>query len=257
MSDDTTLRINKYIAARLGVARRIADDMVAAGRVQINDRPAEMGSRVNPTDIVTVDGTSVAETAPERIVIILNKPVGYVCSHRAQSRLARTIYELLPDEYRSLNSVGRLDRNSSGLILLTNDGEFSHRMTHPRYHKVKIYEVTLDHLLEPLHQQMISDYGVTLEDGVSQFVVERVEEARGKRQEARGLGEENSQTTPIEDSSSNLSFETLATSPDVSLETRGSKEMVAARGQSHSQIYRITMHEGRNRQIRRTFATLD
>ena len=100
----------------------------------------------------------------------MNKPVGYVCSRRAQGGTP-TLYELLPKEYHKLKTVGRLDKDSSGLIILTNDGDFAYQMTHPKFHKEKTYEVTLNHLLEPLHQQMISDYGVMLDDGPSKFTI--------------------------------------------------------------------------------------
>ena len=108
------------------------------------------------------------------------------------------MYELLPKEYQKLKTVGRLDKDSSGLILLTNDGDFAYQMTHPKFHKEKIYEVTLDRPLEPLHQQMISDYGIMLDDGPSKFTVVRVSQAS----------------------------------------------------------YKVVLTEGRNRQIRRTFAAL-
>ncbi len=100
-----------------------------------------------------------------------------------------------------LKPVGRLDKNTSGLILLTNDGTFAHQMTHPSFHKAKVYEVMLNAPLQPLHQQMISDHGVMLDDGKRQFELTRQRD-----------GDDQSWT--------------------------------------------ITMSEGRNRQIRRTFIAL-
>jgi pseudouridine synthase len=111
--------------------------------------------------------------------VAFNKPVGYVCSRRRQGDNP-TIYELLPAEYRTLKPVGRLDKDSSGLILLSNDGDFALRMTHPRYSKVKRYDVAIDKPLEPLHQQMISDFGVDLDDGKSQLTLERISNDRTK-----------------------------------------------------------------------------
>ena len=102
--------------------------------------------------------------------LAFNKPVGYVCSRRPQGS-APTLYDLLPQKYHHLKTVGRLDKDSSGLILLTNDGDFAFQLTHPKFRKSKVYEVNLDHPLEPLHQQMISDYGVELPDGLSKFKV--------------------------------------------------------------------------------------
>jgi 23S rRNA pseudouridine2605 synthase len=109
-------------------------------------------------------------TAPvSTTTIILNKPVGFVVSRQGQG--SRTIYDLLPPEYQQLNPVGRLDKDSSGLLLLTNDGQLAQELTHPSRQKTKIYEVTLDKPLQPLHQQMISDHGTLLDDGPSRFLV--------------------------------------------------------------------------------------
>ena len=138
------IRLNKFLAERLGVSRREADDLIAAGKIFVNQKTAALGAR-----------------------------------------------------------IGRLDKDSSGLILLTNDGDFTFQMTHPKFHKEKVYQVMLDRPLEPLHQQMISDYGVMLEDGPSKFIV---------------LKNEN------------------VVSPQVG--------------------YTVLLSEGRNRQIRRTFAAL-
>lgn len=195
-----TIRLNKHLAHALGVSRREADQMIEAGRVAINGQSAALGARFIATDTVTLDGALISTTTPQSIYLLLNKPVDYVCSRRRQGDTP-TIYELLPEQYRLLKPVGRLDKDSSGVLLLTNDGDFAHRMTHPSFHKTKEYEVTLDRGLEPLHQQMISDFGVQLEDGRSQLTLARLHD--GSRQE-----------------------------------------------------WIVSMHEGRNRQIRRTFAAL-
>ena len=107
----------------------------------------------------------------------LNKPAGYVCSRKAQGEFP-TIYELLPAKYHDLKTVGRLDKDSSGLILLTNDGDFAFKMTHPSFTKTKVYEVELDHPLEPLHQQEISDFGIEIGDGVSKLGLTRLDDSR-------------------------------------------------------------------------------
>lgn len=176
MSDLETQRLNKYLALHLGVSRRQADELIEAKRVAINDAVAVIGARVQPGDAVTVDGKPVATTTPF-IYLALNKPTNYVCSRRQQGD-SPTIYSLLPAEYHALKPVGRLDRDSSGLILLTNNGDFAQRMTHPRYAKAKRYDVTLDKPLEPLHQQMIADFGVTLDDGTSQLGLEKASDDR-------------------------------------------------------------------------------
>lgn len=195
---DAPERLNKLLALSLGVSRREADELIASGDVKVNDSVVLLGARVSPTDEVTVKGKPISRST-ELIYLAFNKPVGYVCSRASQGGVP-TIYKLLPEAYHSLKTVGRLDKDSSGLLLLTNDGDFAYQMTHPKFHKVKIYEVELDRPLEPLHQQMISDYGITLDDGVSKFELERLDDTR--------------------------------------------------------LTWRITMSEGRNRQIRRTFTAL-
>ena len=167
------LRLNKFLAERLGLSRREADDVISAGKVTIDGKKAVLGARIDKTSKVCYNNKTVP-FGTEFLYIAMNKPVGYVCSRRAQGN-APTIYELLPKDYTKLKTVGRLDKDSSGLILLTNDGDFAFQMTHPKFHKEKIYEVELDRPLEPLHQQMISDFGVMLEDGPSKFTVIRID----------------------------------------------------------------------------------
>lgn len=190
-------RLNKFIAQYTEFSRRAADEVIAAGRVTINGAPVTKGRMITASDTVTVDGKEIGGSKQLQ-TIILNKPAGYVCSRNGQG--SNTIYDLLQPELQHLNSVGRLDKDSSGLLLMTNDGELANRLTHPRYQKTKIYEVTLDKPLQPLHQQMISDFGIQLEDGLSKLALEK-RDVSGKH-------------------------------------------------------LTITMHEGRNRQIRRTFSAL-
>ena len=168
---DNKIRLNKFLAERLGVSRREADDLIASGQVSVNNHPAVLGARIDKNDKVCYNN-SIVQFENDFLYLAMNKPKGYVCSRRAQGD-APTLYELLPEKYRKLKTVGRLDKDSSGLILLTNDGDFAFSMTHPKFHKEKIYKVELDRDLEPLHQQMISDFGIDLEDGKSKFAVIR------------------------------------------------------------------------------------
>ena len=176
---DNQLRLNKFLAERLGVSRREADDLIASGKVLVNDKPAVLGARIDKNDKVCYNN-KIVKFDNEFLYIAMNKPVGYVCSRRAQGD-APTLYDLLPEKYQKLKTVGRLDKDSSGLILLTNDGDFAFEMTHPKFHKEKIYKVELDRDLSPLHQQMISDYGIDLEDGKSKFTVIREEEFNDRK----------------------------------------------------------------------------
>ncbi len=174
---DNEVRLNKYLATNYGVSRREADDLITSGKVDVNGKTASIGARVKATDTVTIDGRDII--TQELVYLALHKPLGYVCSRRAQGD-APTIYELLPKKYQNLKSVGRLDKDSSGLILLTNDGDFAFQMTHPKFAKLKNYTVELDRELAPLHQQMISDFGVQLPDGPSKLGLVRVGESRKK-----------------------------------------------------------------------------
>lgn len=167
------IRLNKFLAERLGVSRREADDLILAGKVFVNNKPANLGARIDKKSKVCYN-KKIVPFETDFLYLAMNKPVGFVCSRRSQGSVP-TLYSLLPPEYHKLKTVGRLDKDSSGLILLTNDGDFAFQMTHPKFHKEKIYEVELDSPLEPLHQQMISDFGVKLEDGVSKFSVIRDE----------------------------------------------------------------------------------
>jgi len=196
MSPET--RLNKHLALALGVSRREADDIIASGVVTIDGAPVQMGARVSEANVVAINGKPL-NAAPSHEYIAFNKPVGYVCSRKAQGENP-TIYDLLPKRMSTLKPVGRLDKDSSGLLLLTNDGDFAHTMTHPKFMKVKTYIVTLTSPLEPLHQQMIADYGVEIGDGASKLALERMDDDRME--------------------------------------------------------WTVTMSEGRNRQIRRTFAAL-
>lgn len=163
------IRLNKFLAERLGVSRREADDLIAAGKITINGHPATLGNQVDKNDKICYNN----EPVPQKITYsyyAFNKPVGYVCSRHHQSDTP-TIYDILPEELRHFKNVGRLDRMSSGLLLLTNDGDFAFQMTHPKFIKQKVYEVTLHKPLLPQDLRRISEDGVLISDGLSKFQV--------------------------------------------------------------------------------------
>lgn len=172
-------RLNKYLATNLGVSRREADILIERGKVKINGAVAQIGARVLADDKVECNGQILSRQ--KMIYLLFHKPAGYVCSRKRQGETP-TLYELLPAEYQKLKTVGRLDKDSSGLIILTNDGDFAFRMTHPSFVKNKTYLVELDHDLAPLHQQMIADFGIKLPDGVSQLGLTRLDDSRKKWQ---------------------------------------------------------------------------
>lgn len=189
------MRLNKFIASTSSLSRRGADEAIKIGRVTVNGLTVGLATEVNNADIVKLDGR-ILKPKTEKTVLLLNKPIGYVCSRAGQG--SRTIYDLLPMEYHHLKSVGRLDKDSSGLLLLTDDGELANQLTHPSFEKQKVYEVSLDKPLSSSDLHKLRQ-GVKLEDGLSKFIIEP-------------------------------------------LDTQNS--------------YRVTIAEGRNRQIRRTFQAI-
>ncbi len=149
MADDSypaapegSVRLNKFLASCGYESRRAADRLIEEGRVEVNGKVVDTpGLRVLPTDFVKVDGHHA--TPKEEIVLLLNKPRGFVCSREAQGA-AGTVFDLLPPKYRYANYVGRLDADSEGLLLFTNNGVLSQQLAHPSGGVEKEYWVTLD-----------------------------------------------------------------------------------------------------------------
>ncbi|MEP7070781.1 MAG: pseudouridine synthase [Verrucomicrobiota bacterium] len=141
------MRLNRFLASAGAASRRGADKLIASGRVTVNGHPCtEFNFQPEPSDHVKVDGKPVRQQTPT--FLILHKPAGFVCTRR-DPHVTDTIYDLLPAKFSSLFYVGRLDAPSEGLVLLTNDGEFAHRVTHPRHQLTKEYVVTLDRPATP------------------------------------------------------------------------------------------------------------
>jgi 23S rRNA pseudouridine2605 synthase len=189
------MRLNQYIALHTGISRRSADRLIKEGRVLVNGQTPLIGHSVSEHDKVEVSGLKIKHKV-KLITILLNKPAGYVCSRNGQG--SSTIYELIPEELHHLKPVGRLDKDSSGLLLMTNDGHLANDLTHPSRQKQKVYLVELDRQLSPEDAKKIED-GINLEDGLSQLNLKQL---------------------------------------------RGG-------------IIEVKIYEGRNRQIRRTFAAVD
>jgi len=143
-----TVRLQKFLADAGVASRRAGEQIILEGRVAVNGQTVRLlGSKVDPAhDRVAVDGKIIQ--ARKLIYAALNKPVGCVCSRKDELNRP-TIYELLPREWDTVQSVGRLDYNSEGLIFLTNDGQFALRLTHPRYGVRKKYLVTVEGLVTP------------------------------------------------------------------------------------------------------------
>ncbi|WP_302014419.1 pseudouridine synthase [uncultured Akkermansia sp.] len=136
------IRINKFLASCGIDSRRVADRLIAEGRVEVNGKVIDTpGMRVTDKDFVKVDGRHM--TPMEEVVVLLNKPRGYVCSREAQGAIG-TVYDLLPPRLRHLNYVGRLDADSEGLLIMTNKGELTQTLSHPTGGIEKEYWVTVD-----------------------------------------------------------------------------------------------------------------
>ena len=141
------VRLQKFLAEAGVASRRASEKIILEGRVAVNGRTvSELGAKVDAThDKVTVDGEPAR--TKRKLYLALNKPPGYLCSQRDEFK-RRTIGNLLPKEWGNLYSVGRLDFESEGLIFMTNDGEFSLHLTHPRYGVRKKYLASISGRVE-------------------------------------------------------------------------------------------------------------
>jgi 23S rRNA pseudouridine2605 synthase len=164
------MRLNRFLAtAGLG-SRRGVEELIRAGRVKINGRvTTELATQVGPEDSVKV-GSRVLKTQPA-LTALLYKPRGVVCTAEDE-RGRETIFDLLPPNWPRVFHVGRLDRDSEGLLLVTNDGELALALTHPRYKIEKEYEVRLDRPFDPAHREKLLR-GFSIPGGRAK--VERVE----------------------------------------------------------------------------------
>lgn len=190
------MRINKYIASCTKVSRRKAEELVLTGKVKVNDEVArDLSTQISESDKVYLNDKLI--TPQKFVYYALNKPVGYTTT-TADPHAKKIITELVP-KYPPVFPVGRLDKNTSGLILLTNDGDFAQKMTHPKYEKEKKYIVETDKALSEKSLDKLRN-GIRLDDGI---------------------------TAPAE------------------IKIIGNKK------------YSITIHEGKNRQIRRMIEAVD
>lgn len=166
-----TIRISRALALAGVAARRKCEAHVLAGEVAVNGEVVkDLGRQVDPAkDRITFHGKPVA--AEQKIYYLLHKPAGYTTT-ASDPHAEKTVFELLPKLPARVFPVGRLDRDSTGLLLFTNDGELANRLTHPRYEVGKVYEAKLDRLLEPTALSRLKQ-GVQLEDGLAR--PERVE----------------------------------------------------------------------------------
>lgn len=137
------MRINKFLAENGIASRRHADEMISAGRVQINGRKALLGEDVGDTDEILIDGKPLAKTEKKPEYYLMNKPKGVLCTV-SDDRGRKTVMSLLPEGTGRVFSVGRLDYATEGLLLLTNDGELAYRLTNPKSEIPKTYLVRIE-----------------------------------------------------------------------------------------------------------------
>jgi len=165
LTETGPLRLQRFLA-RAGVAsRRGSEDLMTAGRVTVNGQVCtELGTKVDPErDEVAVDGKLVT-LADGTTYLILNKPTGYVTT-MSDPQGRPTVAELVPtDEYPGLFPVGRLDEDTSGLLLFSTDGELAHRLLHPKWHVVKTYIARADGRITEKQLQRLRE-GIELDDG--------------------------------------------------------------------------------------------
>ncbi|MBF5026459.1 pseudouridine synthase [Planobacterium oryzisoli] len=178
-----TIRLNKYIANSGICSRREADELITQGLVQVNGKVVtEMGYQVQKTDRVIFDGQNITPEKP--VYVILNKPKGYISTTKDE-KARKTVMDLVANAspYR-LFPVGRLDRTTTGVILLTNDGHLTKKLTHPSFGVRKIYHVTLDRKLSPDDLKTISE-GIRLDEGIAE--VDSISYIEGKPKNEIGI----------------------------------------------------------------------
>ena len=176
MKDGT--RLNKYLASCAVGSRRKCDELIQAGRVEVNGSPCvNMGTRIVPGDHVRVDGKRVSPK--ETVTVAFHKPRGFVCTR--EDELGRdTIYALLPESLKSLHHVGRLDLDSEGLLILTNDGDLSQQLMHPSKSVEKEYLVTSNQAFENEHLDQFLAGVYTPEGKLKAKAIERLSPRRIK-----------------------------------------------------------------------------
>ena len=157
-------RLNRWLAECGICSRREADELIRSGEVSVNGEPClDLSRRVGPRDKVSLRGKELR--IAEKVYLMLNKPRGYVVTHSDELK-RETIYSLLPESAANLRYAGRLDKNSEGLLLMTNDGEMINALTHPKRRVGKVYRVEVNRRLSRKELEELRR-GVQIEDGIT------------------------------------------------------------------------------------------
>ncbi len=159
------MRLNQFLAKVTDLSRRNSDKAISEGRVLVNSKLPSLGQTIEESDKVELDGKLLSSQIKIQ-TIQLNKPYGYVVSRDGQG--SKTVYDLIPESLHNLKPIGRLDRNSTGLLLMTNDGHLNQKLSHPSNNKLKVYNVKLNKILDDEDKKKIEE-GVFLEDGYSRL----------------------------------------------------------------------------------------
>ncbi|OGU15928.1 MAG: hypothetical protein A2X61_01445 [Ignavibacteria bacterium GWB2_35_12] len=160
-SGSSLIRLNKFLADAGIASRRKADELIKQGSVSVNNKIViDLGTKIQHTDRVSVNGNPV-KTEQKLVYILLNKPKDYITT-TSDEKDRKTVLDIVKSSKR-IYPVGRLDRNTTGVLLLTNDGELAHKLTHPKFQIERVYNVTLDKILKPEDAQKIA-LGIDIDD---------------------------------------------------------------------------------------------
>ncbi len=171
------LRLNKYIASTGYCSRRKADELITSGMVCVNGQQiTELGFSITSKDKVTVQNQLIKPQ--EATYIRYYKPAGYITSMEDEKG-RKTIYDILPEEIHNLKPVGRLDKDSTGLLILTNDGDFINELTHPSVKVPKVYRVAAEGKLN-MNDLLTMEKGIEIEKGQIAYAFAHITEFEGK-----------------------------------------------------------------------------
>lgn len=167
------MRLHKYLSKAGVCSRRKAEEMIADGQVRVNGKIAQLGQSVIPgEDVVKIGKQIIVLEKRESIVLMMNKPRGYLCTNLDPND-GQTVFQLVPETWAAnkLFCVGRLDKDSEGLLLITNDGELANRIIHPSSNILKRYEITLNREYDPaLTPRLLKGVKIRDEDGEEEFL---------------------------------------------------------------------------------------